>query len=311
MRLLITGAGATGGYIGGRLAEAGQRATFLLRAKQAAEIAANGLRIESPRGNAHLSPDVITAESITGPYDVVLLTVKSYQLEASLDDLAPAIGPDTMILPVLNGMRHMDRLAKRFSPANVAGCALKLATTLSTDGRIIQLSPLQDFAYGELDGRRSNRILALDAFMQPANIGARISTDIYREMWEKWVLLASLGAVNCLARGTVGDVVACEGGADFILALMAEIVSIIQAIGRPPSDAFLAAAKQQLTEEKSPLASSMYRDLMQKRTVEVEAIIGDLVRAARTVGLATPILSSAYLNLRVYQNQLDDAASPR
>jgi 2-dehydropantoate 2-reductase len=304
MRLLVVGAGSTGGYFGGRLAQAGRDVTFLVRPRRAAQLRESGLRIVSPYGDATLHPQLVTADAISQPYDVVLLTVKGFQLEAALADLAPAIGPDTMILPVLNGMRHMDVLAARFSPRNLLGCVLKVLTVLEDDGRIVQLGPLQELAYGELDGSTTSRIQALDAFMQGADIGARISGVIRREMWEKWNLLAALGAVTCLMRGTIGDIEACPGGAAFALHLLGEVIAIVRAVGEPPSETFVNSAREQLTAKGSPLASSMFRDVQRGRPIEVEQIIGDLLRRGAKTGIATPLLSAAYLHLLVYQNKI-------
>ena len=158
MRLLVVGAGSTGGYFGGRLAQAGRDVTFLVRPARAAKLRESGLRIVSPHGDATLRPKVVTPETLAETYDAVLLTVKAYQLEAAMEDFAPAIGPESMILPVLNGMRHMELLAQRFSPHNVVGCALKVSTTLDDDGRVVQLSPMQEIAYGELDGALTPRM---------------------------------------------------------------------------------------------------------------------------------------------------------
>jgi len=185
----------------------------------------------SPRGDATLAPKLVTADGITQPYDLVLLTLKGFQLEEGIVDLAAAIGAQTMILPVLNGMRHMEVLAERFSPRNLVGCALKVATVLEDDGQITQLTPFQDLAYGELDGSVTARIQALDEFMQGADVGARLSTAIRREMWEKWILLTALGAITCLMRGTVGEIEASPGGATFALQLLEEIVAIVRAVG--------------------------------------------------------------------------------
>lgn len=304
MRLLVVGAGSTGGYFGGRLAQAGRDVTFLVRPGRAAQLREAGLRIQSPRGDVTLQPALVTAEEITQPYDAVLLTVKGYQLEAALNDIAPAIGSDTLILPVLNGMSHMDILAERFAPHNVVGCALKVATLLEDDGRIVQLSPLQDLAYGELDGCTTPRIRDLDAFMQGADIGARLSTVIHREMWEKWILLASTGAITCLMRGTVGEIEACPGGAAFELQLLDEVVAVVKAVGQPPSEAFLKTTREQLTAKGSPFASSMFRDVQRGRPIEAEAIVGDLVRRGEKTKIATPLLSAAYIHLLVYQHKV-------
>jgi len=304
MRLLVVGAGSTGGYFGGRLAQAGRDVTFLVRSGRAAQLRESGLHIVSPHGNATLQPNVATAEALTGPYDVVLLTVKGFQLEAALSDLAPAIGPKTMILPVLNGMRHMDLLAERFTRNNLVGCALKVATVLKDDGTIVQLAPLQEIAYGELGGELTPRMQALDEFMKGADIGARLSSAIEREMWEKWILLAALGAITCLMDGTVGEIEACPGGARFALQLLDEVVAIVKAVGVPPSEVFVSAARAQLTAKGSGFASSMFRDVQSGRPIEVENIIGDLVRRGNQAGITAPLLSAAYVRLSVYQNKV-------
>jgi 2-dehydropantoate 2-reductase len=307
MRLLIVGAGSTGGYFGGRLAQAGRDVTFLVRPARAAQLRETGLRIVSPHGDATLHPQIVTADGTGHAYDAVLLTVKGFQLGAALADLAPAVGPDTMILPVLNGMRHMEVLAARFAARNVAGCALKVATILDDDGRIVQLSPLQDLAYGELDGNITERMQVLHGFMQGAGFDARLSPVIRREMWEKWILLASLGAITCLMGGSIGEVEASPAGVAFALALVDEVVAIVNAIGTTPSDEFLATARKQLTAKGSPLTSSMYRDLEKDRPIEVEALVGDLVARGQSAGITAPLLTAAYTRLSVYQNRI---ASP-
>lgn len=304
MRILVVGAGATGGYFGARLAQAGRDVTFLVRPGRAAKLRDFGLRIKSPRGDLALDPKIVTAGQIVQPYDAVLLTVKGHQLDAALNDIAPAIGPESMILPVLNGMRHMDILARRFSPHNVVGCALKVATVLEDDGRIVQLAPFQDLAYGELDGSITPRIQALGEFLQGADIGARLSSVIRREMWEKWILLAALGAATCLMRGTIGEIEASEGGGTYTLQLLEEIVTVVRAVGEPPSEEFLAAARGQLTAKGSGVASSMFRDLQRGRQIEAEEIVGDLVRRGSKAGVPTPLLSAAYVHLLVYQHRL-------
>ena len=263
MRLLVVGAGSTGGYFGGRLALAGRDVTFLVRPGPAAKLREGGLQIVSPHGDATLAPQVVTADTLDRTYDAVLLAVKGFHLDAAIRDMASAVGPETMILPVLNGMKHMELLAKRFAPHNVVGCALKVATVIDEDGRIVQLSPLQDLAYGELDGEATARIKALDEFMRGAGFDARLSPVIRREMWERWILLSALGGITCLMRGTIGEVEAAPGGAAFALSFLDEVVTIVRAVGTPPSDRFLTAAKEQLTAKGSGFASSMYRDLQE------------------------------------------------
>lgn len=300
MRMLIVGAGSTGGYFGGRLAAADRDVTFLVRHRRAEQLRKTGLQIVSPSGDLTITPKLVLAEQLDSSFDVVLLTVKAYGLEQAIADFAPAIGPETIILPVLNGMRHMDVLISRFSPRNVAGCICKIASTLDEQGRILELASFHELAYGELDGSASERMTKLDAFMQNAGFDARISPVIAREMWEKWTFLASLGAINCLMRGSIGEVARAPGGKDFANALLDEVLSVVRKVGVAPSDKFCTTVRAQLTDASSTLTSSMYRDLHAGYPIESEQIVGNLVERARGAGVATPLLSAAYANLSVY-----------
>jgi 2-dehydropantoate 2-reductase len=304
MRMLVVGAGSTGGYFGGRLLEAGRDVTFLVRPQRKARLQADGLRIVSPFGDATLHPPLVTAKEIDGPFDVVLLAVKAYSLEEALADFAPAVGDGTMILPVLNGMRHMDRLAERFGDDAVLGCTCHIVSSIDEEGRIIQHNKVQEMAYGELDGSLSPRIEALDAFMKADRFGTRLSRHIARRMWEKWILLASLGSANVLARGSVGEIEATPGGTDFTLRILEEAVSVTRAAGVEPSEGFLDSARSMLTARGSAMTTSMYRDLLAGNAVEADEIVGDLLARGRAAGLDTPLLSAAFTSLMVHQNRL-------
>lgn len=306
MRMLIVGAGSTGGYFGGRLAQAGRDVVFLVRPARAAQLRAAGLELISPHGGVTLRPQVVTAGEVEAPFDAVLLTVKAFSLDVAMGDLAPAVGPATMILPVLNGMRHMDLLAARFGADAVVGCACKVATMLDEQGRVVQLSPLQELAYGELDGAHSDRIGRLDTFLQDAGFDARLSPTIDREMWEKWVLLATLGGINSLLRGTIGEIERA-GGAGSAQQLLMECAAVSTAAGHAPSEAFIAAATAAVTAKGSPLTSSMYRDLQAGLPVEAEQILGDFLMRARALSVSTPLLAAASTHLNVYQNRLPAA----
>jgi 2-dehydropantoate 2-reductase len=168
MRILIIGAGAVGGYFGSRLAQAGRDVTFLVRPARAKQLRRDGLRIISPHGDAVLSPKVVSAEEIDTTYDLVFLSVKAYALEAAMNDFAAAVGPETMILPVLNGMRHIDLLAKRFGEHAVIGGICLVAAETDDQGRIVQLADVQQLVYGERNGDSTPRLKTLDATLQGA-----------------------------------------------------------------------------------------------------------------------------------------------
>ncbi|HUI94155.1 MAG TPA: ketopantoate reductase C-terminal domain-containing protein, partial [Xanthobacteraceae bacterium] len=204
----------------------------------------------------------------------------------------------------LNGMRHVDRIVQRFGAPALVGCVCKVATNVDAEGRIVQLSRLQDLAYGEMDGRRTPRIARLDAAMQGAGFPARLSDDIQADMWEKWDQLAALGAITCLMRGNVGEVNAAPGGTAFVTHIIEEVVAVVTAEGHPPRPAFLAEMRKSLTDPASTGTSSMYRDLQQGRPIEAEQIVGDMLARGARHKIATPLLAAAFAHLCVYQKQI-------
>jgi len=306
MKILVIGAGAVGGYFGGRLAEANRDITFLIRRKRAEAIKANGLRIVSPHGDVMLHPKTIVAEEIAQAYDLILLGVKNYALSAAINDFAPAVGPDTMILPFLNGMSHIDLLIAHFGRGAVLGGVCLVATEIDQRGRILQLAGFQKLVYGELDGSITPRLERVDVTLQGAGFDTAISTHIMQDMWEKWVMIASVGAATCLLRGNVGEIVAVPAGADLVRAILRECSDVARACGHPPSESFLRQQGASLTELGSQLTSSMYRDLKKGAPVEVDSILGDLLERGRESGLtmATPLLQAAFVNLSIYQRSL-------
>jgi 2-dehydropantoate 2-reductase len=303
MRILVVGAGAVGGFLGGRLAQAGRDVTFLARDKRAAEIQAHGLQIVSLQGSSTSRPKAITASHIAGPYDVVLLSVKGYALADAMNDFAAAVAPETSIIPVLNGRRHLELLAGRFGRRSVLGGARWVATELDAEGRIRQLSDVQKLSYGEPDGQMTKRAQMLDETFRGAGLETNLSSRIMSVMWEKWVQLASLGAVTCLLRGNIGEIVSIPGGTDIALLALNECASIADASGFRPSHEFLAEHSKNLTMPGSPLTSSMYRNLKADQAVEVENILGDLLEKGTGQGLTTPTLQAAFVNLSLYQRR--------
>jgi len=304
MRILIVGAGAVGGYFGGRLAQAGRDVTFLVRPSRAKQLNQNGLRIISPHGDAVITPKLVTAEEIDTRYDLVFLSVKAYALEVAMNDFAAAVGPETMIFPLLNGMRHVDLLTKRFGEHAVIGGVCLVASELDDEGRIVQIADFQQLVYGERNGETTPRLKAVDTTLQGAGFDARLSTDITQAMWEKWVQLASLGAITCLMRGTIGEIVAVPSGADLSLKVLDESAAIATACGHKPSEALLSRHAAAMTAPGSPLTSSMYRDLRKGAPVEVDHILGDFIERGDGRGVARPLLQAAFVNLRVYQGAL-------
>ena len=302
MRVLVVGAGALGGYYGGRLLEAGRDATFLVRPARAEQIARHGLRIESQHGDADLRPRAVTAGDLDGPYDLILLAVKAYSLDASMDDMAPAVGPDTAILPLLNGMRHLDLLAARFGADRVLGGAARIAATLGPEGQVRQqMMPNHDLIFGEVAGGLSERVRAIAAAFQGVNFAPQASEQIVQEMWEKWVALSTTAGITCLMRAAIGDILASPGGRDAILSLLAECRAVAAAAGHEPRPAFLDFLMGVLTKEGSTLTASMLRDIERGGPTEGEHTLGDLADRAEQLGVPTPVLRLARCHVAAYE----------
>lgn len=301
MQILVVGAGAVGGYFGGRLLQANRDITFLVRAKRAEELNTRGLQIVSPHGDVTLKPKLVSAEQLSKPYELILLGVKSYALAGAMNDFAAAVGPETMILPVLNGMRHVDLLIERFGKPAVLGGVCVVATEIDDQGRIKQLADFQTLTYGELDGQVTARLKNVDETLRGAGFDAATSTHILADMWQKWVQLATLGAINGLMRGNIGQITAVPGGTAVCLGLLHECAGIASSCGYPPAPTFLAGLRAQLTAPGSHMTSSMYRDLTRGAPVEVDTILGDLLDHGQKRGLSTPLLQAAFVNLSIYQ----------
>ena len=303
MRILIVGAGATGGFYGGKLIQAGRDITFLLRDNRAKQIREQGLRILPHRADPiTVHPAILTAADLRNSpqnFDLIVISTKAYQLESAMEDIAPAVGPDTMLLPILNGMRQLSILDTRFGASCVLGGSVRVMSDLDEEGRILQMSSLDQMSYGERSGARTPRILRVDAALRSAGFEAILQPDIVDTLWQKWVLLASMGAICVLARGNAGQVALAPHGPAFAAAVVAECRAIATANGYPPAADLVSGHAQRMVEPGSTLTSSMYRDMMKGAPVEADHVLGDLL--ARAGGVAAPLLTAAYVQLKVYE----------
>ena len=308
MRILVVGAGATGGFFGARLAEAGADVTFLVRQARVARLSSSGLALASPLGDMVIAdPSLVTADGLSArpPFDLVLLSCKAYDIGAAIADLALAVGPETAILPVLNGMAHLDALDSRFGAGRVLGGCCAIAATMTPDGTIMQMSELGSITYGERDGSRSDRIAAVDALMRGGapKFEARLSDEILLDMWEKWVFLAALAGGTSLMRAAVGDIVAAPGGLDFMAALHAECALVAAACGFAPRAAATDWARARLAAPGSTFTASMMRDIEAGVRIEVDHVVGDLIARGRAAApdATLPLLGHVRVGLAAYE----------
>src|SRR5512134_1064264 len=261
MRILVLGAGATGGYFGGRLAEAGCDVTFLVRQARAERLGATGLVVESPLGDIRRPVRAITADEVGRDYDVVLLSCKAYDLDDAIATLAPAMQAKTQVLPLLNGLSHLDRLEKAFGAARVLGGLCQIAARLAQDGSVRHLNQTHVLVFGHRSEAQQAFCEELQASILGARIDLRRSDSIIHDMWEKWVMLGTLAACTCLMRGTVGDIVAAPGGERFILGTLDEVQLIASANDNAARPKLMESIRTMLTERGSSFAASMLRDV--------------------------------------------------
>lgn len=299
MDVLIVGAGAVGGYFGGRLMEAGRRVVFLVRPKRRAQLEATGLALKSPFGDYQAPARTLLSAEIDRPAELIILSCKAYDLDGAMDSFAPAVGPDTAILPLLNGLGHLDRLKERFGADRVLGGLCSLAVTLDAEGRVIHMSPMHNLAFGELAGGSSPRADSIAQLMQGANFAWTASDRILQEMWEKWVFLATLAGVTCLMRAAIGDIVAADG-LDAITGLLAEAQSVANAAGHAARPEVLDKYRLLLVAPGSTLAASMLRDVEKGGPAEGDHVLGDLLARGRTAGLELPLLTLATTHLKAF-----------
>ena len=311
MRILVVGAGALGGYFGGCLQRAGRDVTFLVRSARAGQLARDGLRISSPHGDFSVGVRTIDSKDIRDRFDLVLLAVKSYSLAEAMNDLGPAIGPASSILPLINGIAHIEVLSARFGADRILGGAAFISATLGQDGRIIQLLPLHELAFGNLENGLSDRGHAIADVLMGAGFDARPSDIIMQEMWEKWAGLATTAGITCLMRTALGDIVAAPSGPETILQLFDECCAVAGAYGFAPRPPFVARWRAAFTAPGSTLKASMLRDIENGFQTEGEHVLGDLVRRARQSGVATPILDVARTHVAAYEaRRAREAVSP-
>jgi len=311
MRILILGAGGIGGYYGGRLVEAGKgdghgaraEVTFLVRHARAEQLAREGLVIESPCGDFRQGVNTITTCEGVKPPDIIFLTCKAYALDGALDAISPCVGPETVILPLLNGVAHFHTIEQRFPDTVVWGGTAHIAVTLDSNGAIKHLNKLHMLIFGPRNGEKLEAAEGLLAAFAPTPVDARLSHNIVQALWDKLVFLATLAGGTCLMRASIGMIVETSHGRELILALLEECRAIAGAEGFAPDADRMARYQDQLTEVGSSFTSSMLRDIQRGGPTETEHIIGDMVSRALKHQISASVLRAAYTHLQIYEAQ--------
>jgi 2-dehydropantoate 2-reductase len=311
MKLLMLGAGSVGGYFGGRLHEGGADITFLVRPKRAAQLRERGLRIHGPRGDLHLGPLQLleSGAAAKGSFDAVILSCKAYDLDSAIASIHPYVGTSGVVLPLLNGLSHLDALDRDFGAARVLGGLAQVSATLDANGDIQQLTDAQSLIFGARNEVQAAAAGALEDALKVGKFEARLSRNIMLEMWEKFVLLTSLAGMTCLMRANVGEITGTQGGAALMVRMLDDCAKVGAAAGYTPRSNYLASIKALLTQAESPLEASMRRDLEQGRATEADHVVGDMLRRAQSAGIESQLLKAAYCNLQAYEQKRTRAMS--
>jgi 2-dehydropantoate 2-reductase len=314
MRILVLGAGALGGYFGGRLLQAGADLAFLVRPRRAAQLAEAGLVIESPLGDAHLRPvrALDQAAAADEAWDVILLTCKAYDLDDAIAAIRPAVTPGrTAILPVLNGLSHLDTLRDAFGADAVLGGLAKIQATLAPDGTVRQLNDWRYLGFGELNGSTSPRIQALAAIAGRApGVVAEAVPDVMDRMWEKLVHLGTSAIGTVLLRASTGEIALSPGGVAFMHRVLDRNAAIAAAAGHPVRPAFLAEIRQVFGDPAGAYTTSMLRDLEAGGRIESDHILGFLLEAARRHGVPDEVHEAAFLHAKAFERRRETGRLP-
>jgi 2-dehydropantoate 2-reductase len=301
LKILFLGAGAVGGYWAARLHQSGADVTLLLREKRAETVRRNGLVVKSPKGDAVVPAKVVTKGSDGGPYDVIVLACKAYDLDSAMDSIAPAVGPGTTIVPMLNGHAHFANLDARFGAARVAGGLARISGMLGPDGEILH-SGASGVSFGERDGKSPRPALVeLDAACRKAGIDGGLNANINQDLWDKWIMLATIAGMCSSMRGNVGDIAATDDGATIVLETLEESRKVAEALGYPPSEKVLANIRSGLTQKGSKTVASILGDMEKGGPAEGRQIVGEMLFRAREHGIAAPNLRYAYAHLQAYE----------
>lgn len=317
MKILVLGAGGIGGMCGGRLAQSGADVTFLVRQARREQLRRDGLRIESPFGDARIDVKAILREEIAeqvsasgADFDLVLLTCKAYDLPSALDTIEPAVGPATAVLPLLNGIAHLETLQARFGRERVIGGTVRMQVTLTPDGIVRQLNDWQTVTFGELDGRDSDRTRELKALLERTPIEAKLSPDILRELWLKLVHLATVAGMTCLMRANLGEIIRTPEGSELLKTYFGINLAIATHAGYRPDDKFIATYTDLFSQRDSRYEASMLRDLEKGGAVESEQILGFMLARCRDAGQPDALHLAAYTHVKSYEARREAGRLP-
>src|SRR5690625_3456107 len=304
MKILIVGAGAVGAVFGANLHQHKADVSFLLRPARKELLDEHGLTVCLPSSEFHFQPRSFVASTLQAPFDLIILSNKAYALDGVINDIKPAVGPNTLVLPLLNGLRHLDVLDEASGKERVLGGVARTIATLETPTRVVVSNFRSTITVGARTTEQQTRAEALWQLLADADSEAHLAGNIMADMWDKFCRMAAVGAVNCLLDGPIGAYMRSEAGGEIALQLFHECCACAEEAGFPMSPQAIAGFERILTDPSSSFTSSMYRDLKAGLPIEGDHLVGDMLQRAKAAGLVHTMLRVAYARLQTYNAQL-------
>lgn len=301
MRFLFVGAGGVGGYFGARLIAAGKDVTFAARDNRRAQLQRAGIVVRSSYGDLSLPARTVSVDQIEGGYDAIFISVKSYHLADAISGLTPDNVGAGQVIPLLNGIRHLDLLDSKFGPDRVSGGICRISATINPLGEVLHLNKDHELMIGARSAGAQDFVDCVQREMAGANFNAVLSGNIMQEFWNKFVLLSALAASTCLMRASLGAINRSEGGNQMIKELMTEAAGVAAAAGYPVPKTDFDGVFRSFSDTGTALKASMLRDIENGSPTEGNHIIGDMVRRGEDLGVAMPVFRIAWVNLQAYE----------
>ena len=305
MKILILGAGSVGGYFGGRMAEAELDVTFLVRPKRKFQLNDKGLIIESIFGNVTRQVKALEPREISEFYDLIFLSCKAYDLESAMDSIKKAVGSNTSIIPLMNGLAQIEILGKRFGSEKVLGGVCYVGAKFDSDTGVIKhFGDFHRIPFGEIDGGKTERVKSISQLDKSVKFDFEYTADIMQTMWNKCAGQGALSSANILTRSVVGDIMRSSHGRLFLESVLNEGAAVCNANGFPMSKETFDFYHKIFDTPDSQFATSMLRDLESGNKTEGQHVIGDLVKRAEAQGINIPIIKSALEAIEAYEAKI-------
>lgn len=301
MKVVVVGAGAVGGYFGGRLQEAGFDITFLVRKRRAEQLREHGLIIQSPAGNVQLTPKLAEDAGQIGACDVVLLAVKNYHLQPLIESIRPLVEQGAKVLPLLNGFEHFDILAQAFGKQAILGGLCQIIVTLNDDGHIIHTSKIHDIFFGALETEQAEFCHQFAKQVKGAVMPVTLSKDILVDLWSKYAFIAAFSGVTTASRLPINEILKVDATKNVYRLLLSEMQTLGIAKGIALPADFVEKTMERMKSLPDGSTSSMHQDFRKGLPLEVESLQGAAVRLSQQTKVNLPTITTIYGLIKPYE----------